>query len=123
MRAPATMCRRPAPVEKPPLVPKRKILLVGWDSADWRLINPLLDAGMMPALSGVIERGAMGNLAAVEPVLSPLIWTSLATGKLPHKHGVLGFVEPDPHDRGRAQRRVGHPSVPRRCGICSVPPV
>jgi predicted AlkP superfamily phosphohydrolase/phosphomutase/tetratricopeptide (TPR) repeat protein len=93
------------------VVPKHKILLVGWDSADWRLINPLVDAGMMPALSALIDRGAMGNLAAVEPVLSPLIWTSLATGKLPHKHGVLGFVEPDPLSGG--VRNVG--STTRRC--------
>lgn len=84
---------------------KRKILVVGWDSADWRLISPLLDRGLMPALSGVIERGVMGNLASLEPMLSPLVWTSIATGKFPHQHGVLGFVEPDP--LGGGIRTVG----------------
>ena len=87
------------------MTPQRKILLVGWDSADWRLISPLLDRGLMPALSGVIERGVMGNLASLEPMLSPLIWTSIATGKFPHQHGVLGFVEPDP--LGGGIRNVG----------------
>ena len=42
----------------------------------------------------------MGNIASIEPILSPLIWTSIATGKRPHKHGVLGFVEPDPLNGG-----------------------
>ncbi len=79
---------------------KRKVILIGWDSADWRIISPLVDAGAMPALAGVIERGVMGNIASIDPVLSPLIWTSIATGKYPHKHGVLGFVEPDPLGSG-----------------------
>ena len=50
----------------------------------------------MPALLRLIDAGVMGNLGSIEPILSPIIWTSIATGKLPHKHGVLGFAEPDP---------------------------
>lgn len=50
----------------------------------------------MPNLSRLIDGGMMGNLSTIEPILSPIIWTSIATGKLPHKHGVLGFAEPDP---------------------------
>jgi len=59
----------------------------------------------MPVLSSLVNRGVMGNLASLEPILSPLIWTSIATGKFPHKHGVLGFVEPDP--LGNGVRAVG----------------
>jgi len=29
---------------------KRRLLLVGWDSADWRIIQPLVAAGKMPVL-------------------------------------------------------------------------
>jgi len=78
----------------------RKILLIGWDSADWRILDPLLAAGSMPALASLIARGVRGNLATVEPVLSPAVWTSIATGKFPFRHGVLGFVEPDPLSTG-----------------------
>ena len=74
----------------------RKVLLVGWDSADWRIIDPLLQKGLMPVLASVIGRGSRGNLASLESMLSPIVWTSIATGKLPHKHGVLGFIEPIP---------------------------
>ena len=28
------------------------------------------------------------------PTLSPVIWTTVATGKLPKKHGIRGFVKP-----------------------------
>ena len=78
----------------------RKLLLVGWDGADWKVIHPLLDSGKMPNLASVIQNGVMGNLASLRPELSPMLWTSIATGKRPYKHGVLGFTEPDPGGRG-----------------------
>src|SRR3954470_14955637 len=74
----------------------KKVLLIGWDAADWKIINPLLDQGHMPALEQLINRGVMGNLATLRPILSPMLWNSIATGKRPDKHGILGFVEPDP---------------------------
>ena len=73
-----------------------KVLLVGWDAADWKVIHPLMDAGRMPFLQSVVERGVMGNLATLHPVLSPMLWTSIATGKRPYDHGILGFTEPTP---------------------------
>lgn len=73
----------------------RKVLLIGWDAADWKIITPLLDAGDMPNLATLLARGVMGNLATLYPVLSPMLWTSIATGKRAHKHGIHGFTEPD----------------------------
>lgn len=73
---------------------KQKILLIGWDAADWKVINELMDAGKMPALESVVQRGAMGNLRTLQPPLSPMLWTSIATGKRPFKHGITGFIEP-----------------------------
>ncbi len=75
---------------------KRKVLLIGWDGADWEHIHPLLDEGLMPNLEALIDRGVMGNLATLQPVLSPMLWNSIATGKLADKHGIHGFMEPDP---------------------------
>jgi predicted AlkP superfamily phosphohydrolase/phosphomutase/tetratricopeptide (TPR) repeat protein len=74
----------------------KKVLVIGWDAADWKIINPLLDAGLMPTLEKLINRGAMGNIATLDPPLSPILWTSIATGKTADKHGILNFVEPDP---------------------------
>lgn len=53
----------------------------------------------MPQLSALVNRGVMGNLASMEPMISPMLWNSIATGKRPDKHGILGFVEPDPDNR------------------------
>ena len=77
-----------------------KILLIGWDGADWQHINPLLDQGLLPGLESLINRGVMGNLATLHPVLSPMLWNSIATGKTADKHGVLGFTQPHPSGRG-----------------------
>jgi predicted AlkP superfamily phosphohydrolase/phosphomutase/tetratricopeptide (TPR) repeat protein len=74
----------------------KKVLLIGWDAADWKLINPLLDQGLMPTLDDFVNHGVLGNLATLRPILSPMLWNSIATGKQPDKHGILGFMEPDP---------------------------
>ena len=37
-----------------------------------------------------------GNLTTLEPQLSPMLWTSIATGKMAYHHGVEGFTEVDP---------------------------
>lgn len=78
-----------------PLTAKRKFLWIGWDGADWEHIHPLLDAGLLPHLEGLINRGVMGNLATLQPMLSPMLWNSAATGKHAYKHGITGFIEPD----------------------------
>lgn len=78
----------------------QKVLLLGWDAADWKVITPLLDAGLMPHLETLLNQGVMGNLSTLYPVLSPMLWTSIATGKRAHKHGIHGFSEPDPVSGG-----------------------
>jgi predicted AlkP superfamily phosphohydrolase/phosphomutase/tetratricopeptide (TPR) repeat protein len=78
----------------------KKVLLIGWDAADWKVINPLLDQGLMPTLDDFINHGVMGNLATLRPILSPMLWNSIATGKRPNKHGIHGFMEPDTQNGG-----------------------
>ncbi len=74
----------------------RKVLLIGWDAADWKVIHPLLDGGQMPNLASIIEQGVMADCTTLEPVLSPMLWTSIGTGKRADAHGILGFTEIDP---------------------------
>jgi predicted AlkP superfamily phosphohydrolase/phosphomutase/Tfp pilus assembly protein PilF len=78
----------------------RRVVLIGWDAADWKIIHPLLDGGSMPNLRKLVERGAMGNIATLDPPMSPLLWTSIATGKTADLHGIHGFAEPDPVSGG-----------------------
>ena len=77
----------------------RKVLLVGWDAADWKVILPLMHAGKMPNVRRLVENGASGQISTLHPPLSPMLWTSVATGKRPYKHGIHGFSEPTPDGR------------------------
>ena len=70
-----------------------RLLLVGWDAADWRILHPLIDAAQMPVLGGVVEAGASGQLLATQPVVPAPQWTTLATGKRPWQHRVCHPLE------------------------------
>jgi predicted AlkP superfamily phosphohydrolase/phosphomutase/tetratricopeptide (TPR) repeat protein len=59
-----------------------------------------MDAGRMPNVQRLVENGARGQIATLHPPLSPMLWTSIATGKRPFKHGIHGFSEPTPDGRG-----------------------
>jgi tetratricopeptide (TPR) repeat protein len=74
----------------------RRVALIGWDAADWKMIHPLLDRGLLPNLQSIVERGVMGNLSTLVPAVPPLLWTSIATGHTADRHGVLGFADPEP---------------------------
>jgi predicted AlkP superfamily phosphohydrolase/phosphomutase/tetratricopeptide (TPR) repeat protein len=90
---------------------RHKVLLIGWDAADWEQISPLIEEGLMPTLDALINRGVMGNLATLQPILSPMLWNSVATGKFADKHGIHGFIEPDPVNGGARP----YTSTSRKC--------
>lgn len=75
---------------------RRKVLLLGLDGMDWRLVLPWVQAGQMPNLARLMKAGTWGEMDTMVPMLSPLIWTTMATGVGPEVHGVLDFVEKDP---------------------------
>lgn len=78
----------------------KKVLLVGWDAADWVILDDLLARGLMPAFKSLIDRGGRGKIATLQPILSPMLWNSIATGKMPDRHGIFDFVEPLPDATG-----------------------
>ncbi len=75
--------------------PARKLLILGWDAADWIMVRRLMDKGRMPHLRRLMQGGVHADLATLEPRLSPLLWSTVATGKTADKHGILNFLEPD----------------------------
>ncbi|MBM3186070.1 MAG: alkaline phosphatase family protein [Bacteroidetes bacterium] len=79
---------------------KNKILVIGWDAADWKVIMPFIDQGKMPTIKSLMDRGVHGRIQTLDPPLSPMLWTSIATGFRADKHGIGGFVEPTPNGEG-----------------------
>jgi hypothetical protein len=79
-----------------------RLLVIGWDGASWEQVHPLLDAGKLPNLLRLVESGSSGPLTGLVPALEPIVWTTLATGRLAEHHGVLAGLEIRP-DRGGVQ--------------------
>ncbi|UCF80350.1 MAG: alkaline phosphatase family protein [Acidobacteriota bacterium] len=65
--------------------------VIGIDGADWDLVQRYIAEGKMPALARLQREGASGILESMEPMISPVLWTSLATGLPPEEHGILTF--------------------------------
>ncbi len=73
---------------------KTRVLLIGLDGASWNVITPLLREHKLPNIEKLINNGCSGNLETIWPLFSEVIWTSIATGKIPAAHGITErFVE------------------------------
>jgi predicted AlkP superfamily phosphohydrolase/phosphomutase len=70
---------------------RTSMILFGLDGATWHVIDPLMEAGRMPTFSALCREGSYGVLRSSSPSLSPIVWTTIATGKVPKKHGVTNF--------------------------------
>jgi predicted AlkP superfamily phosphohydrolase/phosphomutase len=69
------------------------VLLIGVDGLEWDLVLRLLRDGKLPNLAQIMRKGIFGELESSQPTSSPIIWTSIATGVNPEKHGIKGFVD------------------------------
>jgi predicted AlkP superfamily phosphohydrolase/phosphomutase len=69
------------------------ICFIGVDALTWDILQPMLDVGELPNMSRLIENGSRGPFdTADDRLFSPRIWTSMATGKMPEKHGIEFFL-------------------------------
>jgi predicted AlkP superfamily phosphohydrolase/phosphomutase len=79
----------------------RKLLVIGIDSADWRLLEPMVEQGRLPHLQTFMAQSSHGRMRTFFPLeKSPVLWASICTGVRPEVHGVSGFV------KGRKQEPV-----------------
>jgi hypothetical protein len=102
----AAACLVPAACSRGPKAkPAARVLLVGIDGVEWSVARPLIQEGRLPHLRALMERGSFGRLATMTPTLSPILWTTIATGRKPEEHGILGFTDADLRQYTSAQRR------------------
>ena len=90
-----------------PEEPEPFVLFIGLDGASLDIVDDLRAEGRLPTFDRLIRTGISGPLQswASKPIMSenlrrgfwsPIVWTSIATGKIPEKHGVRDFVLPIP---------------------------
>lgn len=74
-----------------PALDTPKLLVFGIDGATFDIIDPMIAAGELPNIARVQREGARGVLRSMDPIFSPLVWTTMASGHTPDVHGVKGF--------------------------------
>ncbi|MFL7838122.1 MAG: alkaline phosphatase family protein [Candidatus Promineifilaceae bacterium] len=74
-----------------------KVIVIGLDGADWRLLKPWIEQGYLPTLARLVAEGASGPLRSTIRPESSVAWSSFATGVNPGQHGIFGFVNHEPN--------------------------
>lgn len=63
------------------------------DGADWELLSELSGDDRLPNLKALTRGGTTGSVQTIQPTVSPMLWTTVATGLTPDRHGVLDYVD------------------------------
>jgi predicted AlkP superfamily phosphohydrolase/phosphomutase len=70
----------------------RKLIFIGFDGLDPRLTERWMAEGKLPNLARLRETGGYGRLRTTYPALSPVAWSTFATGVNPGKHNIFDFL-------------------------------
>jgi hypothetical protein len=82
-----------------------QLIIVGLDAFNWRVLGPLIRDGRMPELSRVVNTGWWDVLLPEEgPIISPRLWTSIATGRTVQGHGIYDWQV---YDKVHGRRGAG----------------
>jgi len=76
-----------------------KVIVLGFDGMDPRLVAEYRAQGLMPAFDRVLEGGGqLMELATSIPPQSPVAWSTFITGMDPGGHGIFDFIHRHPED-------------------------
>ena len=95
------------------------VIVIGWDGADWEYLRPRMERGALPELAALLREGRAGTLRTVHPPLSPIVWTTMMTGRDPLDHGILDFTRFHPVTRAREPIGSDERRVPAAWSLAS----
>ncbi len=72
--------------------PENRVIVLGIDGLDPGVIDLLVSEGELPNFARLRRGGAYAPLESSRPLLSPILWTTIATGKPPSEHRIAHFV-------------------------------
>lgn len=72
--------------------PKTRVLVLGLDGVTWKVLNPLIRAGLLPTFRVLVRDGASATLVSTIPPITSPAWPSMATGLNPGKLGVYSTL-------------------------------
>jgi len=77
-----------------------RVAVLGLDGLDPELTEKFLAEGLLPNLAALREKGSYHRLGTTYPPLSPVAWSSFATGSNPGKHNIFDFIGRNPTTYG-----------------------
>ena len=78
-----------------------RVIVLGLDGVDPEVVELLVDDGRLPSFARLKAEGAFGPLEASFPLVSPVLWTTIATGRTPEEHGITSFKAPSQEERAK----------------------
>ena len=72
-----------------------KLVVLGIDGMDPKLLRGFMDEGIVPNLKALAESGGFQPLATSVPPQSPVAWSNFITGMDPGHHGIFDFIALD----------------------------
>ena len=73
----------------------KRVIVVGLDGVDPLLAEEFLNRGLLPNLARLREQGGFHPLATTLPAMSPVGWSTFATGTDPSGHNIFDFLSVD----------------------------
>ncbi len=73
-----------------------RVIVIGLDGLESSIVGPMLDAGELPNLARMRDRGGFSTVATTTPAQTPVAWSTFATGTNPGGHGIFDFLRRDP---------------------------
>lgn len=70
----------------------KKVIFLGLDGLDPRLTERYLEEGKLPNLARIRQQGSYQRLRTTFPSISPVAWSTFATGVNPAKHNIFDFL-------------------------------
>ncbi len=92
--------------------PVSRVLFLGLDGGTMSVFGPWFERGLLPNLASLWRRSAFGRLRSTEPIVTPVAWTSFATGCTPRAHGIHEFYYVQANDRTIRANHAGRIRVP-----------
>ncbi|KAB2834345.1 MAG: nucleotide pyrophosphatase, partial [Candidatus Dadabacteria bacterium] len=77
-------------------VTDKKMIIIGFDGMDPKIVKRLMSEGKLPHFSKLSEEGGFKELATSVPPQSPVAWSNFITGMNPGGHGIFDFIHRDP---------------------------
>ena len=73
----------------------KRVIIVGFDGQDPKLTDKFMKKGLLPNMKKLAEAGCYSKIGTTYPAISPVAWSSFATGTNPARHNIFDFLDRD----------------------------